>query len=61
MEPFSYRAAISLSALMATSRILGTTDEVVLKMQDKHFYTYLSPRVLRAIYFSEYIAVILKW
>ena len=53
MDPLSYLAAISLKAFMATSRILGTWDPVVLKILFRHFSTYFYPRWERAIYFKE--------
>ena len=61
IDPFSYLVAISLKALIDTSRILGTWFPVILNIEVKHFSTYFSPTLDKDIYFNEYIAEILKW
>jgi hypothetical protein len=51
---------MSLKDLMDTYLMLGTVEVQTLKMLFTHLSTYRSPIWLSAIYFSEYIAAILK-
>lgn len=60
IESLSNFRAISRRAFIETSLILGTGDEQTFKIEFMHRSTYLSPKLLKAIYLREYIAAILK-
>ncbi len=60
IESFSNFRDMSRRAFIDTSRMFGTDDEHTLNMLFMHLYAYLSPNWLMQIYFSEYIAAILK-